>query len=107
MNGMKRFSTKDAARILGVNEDQIRTYARLGEIVPLRGPGGRLEFEFPHLLLLKTTKGLLEAGVPAEPPDDPVPGRRLGQDDARVRAVHPQRAGAADGQEEGVDHYRK
>jgi tetratricopeptide (TPR) repeat protein len=65
MNGMKRFSTKDAARILGVTEDQIRTYARLGEIVPLRGPGGRLEFEFPHLLLLKTTKGLLEAGVPA------------------------------------------
>jgi tetratricopeptide (TPR) repeat protein len=65
MTGMKRFSTKDAARILGVTEDQIRTYARLGEIVPLRGPGGRLEFEFPHLLLLKTTKGLLEAGVPA------------------------------------------
>jgi tetratricopeptide (TPR) repeat protein len=65
MNGMKRFSTRDAARILGVTEDQIRTYARLGEIVPLRGPGGRLEFEFPHLLLLKTTKGLLEAGVPA------------------------------------------
>src|SRR5262245_47289357 len=65
MDGMKRFSTKDAARILGVSEDQIRMYARLGEIVPLRGAGGRLEFEFPHLLLLKTTKGLLEAGVPA------------------------------------------
>jgi len=65
MNGMKRFSTKDAARILGVTEDQIRTYARLGEIVPLRGPGGRLEFEFAHLILLRTTKGLLEAGVPA------------------------------------------
>jgi len=65
MNGMKRFSTRDAARILGVSEDQIRTYARLGEIVPLRGPGGRLEFEFTHLLLLRTTKGLLEAGVPA------------------------------------------
>ncbi|HKA24824.1 MAG TPA: tetratricopeptide repeat protein [Candidatus Eisenbacteria bacterium] len=62
---MKRFSTKDAARILGVTEDQIRTYARLGEIVPLRGPGGRLEFEFTHLVLLRTTKGLLEAGVPA------------------------------------------
>lgn len=62
---MKRFSTRDAARILGVTEDQIRTYARLGEIVPLRGAGGRLEFQFQHLLLLKTTKGLLEAGVPA------------------------------------------
>jgi tetratricopeptide (TPR) repeat protein len=65
MNGMKRFSTRDAARILGVSEDQIRTYARLGEIVPLRGAGGRLEFEFTHLVLLRTTKGLLEAGVPA------------------------------------------
>ncbi|MGH7726938.1 MAG: tetratricopeptide repeat protein [Candidatus Eiseniibacteriota bacterium] len=62
---MKRFSTRDAAKILEVSEDQIRTYARLGEIVPLRGAGGRLEFEFHHLLLLKTTRGLLEAGVPA------------------------------------------
>jgi tetratricopeptide (TPR) repeat protein len=65
MDAMKRFSTRDAARILGVTEDQIRTYARLGEVVPLRGAGGRLEFQFQHLLLLKTTKGLLEAGVPA------------------------------------------
>ncbi len=62
---MQYFSTKDAAKILDTTEDQIRTYARLGEIVPLRGPNGRLEFEFQHLLLLKTTKGLLEAGVPA------------------------------------------
>ena len=65
MDAMKRFSTRDAARILAVTEDQIRTYARLGEVVPLRGAGGRLEFQFQHLLLLKTTKGLLEAGVPA------------------------------------------
>jgi tetratricopeptide (TPR) repeat protein len=62
---MKHFSTRDAARILEVTEDQIRTYARLGEIVQVRGPSGRLEFQFEHLLLLKTTKGLLEAGVPA------------------------------------------
>lgn len=65
MDAARHFSTRDAARILETTEDQIRTYARLGEIVPLRGPGGRLEFRFQHLLLLKTTKGLLEAGVPA------------------------------------------
>ena len=65
MDAMKHFSTRDAARVLDVTEDQIRSYARLGDIVPLRGPGGRLEFRFQHLLLLKTTKGLLEAGVPA------------------------------------------
>jgi len=65
MDAMRHFSTRDAARILEATEDQVRTYARLGEIVPLRGAGGRLEFGFEHLLLLKTTKGLLEAGVPA------------------------------------------
>jgi tetratricopeptide (TPR) repeat protein len=65
MDAMKSFSTRDAARILDASEDQVRTYARLGEVVPLRGPDGRPEFQFQHLLLLRTTKGLLEAGVPA------------------------------------------
>jgi len=64
MDATKHYSTREAARVLDVTEDQIRAYARLGEIVPDPGPGGRLEFRFQHLLLLKTTKGLLEAGVP-------------------------------------------
>jgi tetratricopeptide (TPR) repeat protein len=37
----------------------------LGGVVPQAGPGGRLEFTFQQLLLLRTTRGLLEAGIPA------------------------------------------
>jgi tetratricopeptide (TPR) repeat protein len=62
---MKLFSTRETAHILEATEAQVRSYARLGEIVPERGPGRRLEFSFQQLLLLKTTRGLLEAGVPA------------------------------------------
>lgn len=65
MDAMKHFSTRDAARILQSTEARIRTWARMGEVVPQSGPGGRLEFTFQQLLLLRTTRGLLEAGIPA------------------------------------------
>ena len=62
---MKHYSTREAARILETTESQIRAYARLGQIDPERGPGRRLAFSFQELLLLRTTKGLLDSGVPA------------------------------------------
>jgi tetratricopeptide (TPR) repeat protein len=37
----------------------------MGGIVPKAGPGGPLEFTFQELLLLRTTRRLLDAGVPA------------------------------------------
>ncbi|TMQ58746.1 MAG: tetratricopeptide repeat protein [Candidatus Eisenbacteria bacterium] len=65
MDATKHFSTRDTARILQSSEARLRTLARLGGVIPEPGPGGRPEFTFQQLLLLRTTKGLLEAGIPA------------------------------------------
>src|SRR5205085_8918667 len=60
----QRFSLRDAARILEVPEARLRALARAGFLAPQRGPIGPLSFGFQDLLLLRTTKGLLESGVP-------------------------------------------
>ena len=60
----QRFSLREAARILEVPEARLRALARAGLLTPRRGPIGPLSFEFHDLLLLRTTKGLLESGVP-------------------------------------------
>ena len=59
-----RFSLREAARILEVPEARLRARARAGFLAPQRGPIGPLRFGFQDLLLLRTTKGLLESGVP-------------------------------------------
>ena len=63
MDAAATYSTRDAARILQVPEPRVRTWARMGGIVSKPG-AERLEFTFQELLLLRTTRGLLEAGVP-------------------------------------------
>src|SRR5690349_5995181 len=63
-NSAQRFSLRDAARILEVPEARLRALARAGLLTPQRGPIGPLTFGFQDLLLLRTTKGLLESGVP-------------------------------------------
>ena len=65
MNAMQTYSTRNAAKILQSTEARVRHWARLGGVIPETGPGGRLEFTFQQLLLLRTTRGLLEAGIPA------------------------------------------
>ena len=60
----QRFSLREAARILEVPEARLRALARAGFLAPQRGPVGPLSFGFRDLLLLRTTKGLLESGVP-------------------------------------------
>ena len=65
MDAMKHYSTRDAARVLQVTEARVRSWARLGGLVPEPGPDGRSEFTFQQLLLLRTTRGLIEAGIPA------------------------------------------
>jgi tetratricopeptide (TPR) repeat protein len=62
---MTSFSTHEVAKILGLSDSKIRSCARAGLLVPTRGRGGRLRWTFPDLLLLKTSRGLLDAGVPA------------------------------------------
>jgi tetratricopeptide (TPR) repeat protein len=53
------------AKILEVSELQVRTWLRAGPVSPQRDPSGHLELTFQDLLLLRTTKGLLESGVSA------------------------------------------
>ncbi len=62
---MTSFSTREVAKILGLPDSKIRSCARAALLAPTRGRGGRLEWTFQDLLLLKTTRGLLEARVPA------------------------------------------
>jgi tetratricopeptide (TPR) repeat protein len=60
----QQFSTRDAARILQTTEARVRAWARAGGIVPEPGPSGFPEFTFQQLILLRTTRGLYEAGIP-------------------------------------------
>lgn len=61
---MTNFTTRDAAKILDLPEQRIRSCVRGGFLSPIRGPGRQFQFTFQDLLLLKTTKGFLESRVP-------------------------------------------
>ena len=64
MDEVKQFSTRDAARILNATEARVRSLARIGGVEPPASRGGRSQFSFQELLLLRTTRGLLDAGIP-------------------------------------------
>lgn len=61
---MTHFTTREVADILELSEARVRACVRAGLVAPRRGPRGRLEFAFQDLLLLRTTKALLDAPVP-------------------------------------------
>lgn len=63
---MKHFTTREVAKILDLPETRIRSCVRAGFLSPIRGPGRQLQFTFQDLLLLKTTKGLLDCRVPVK-----------------------------------------
>src|SRR5262249_33646160 len=54
----------ETARILEVPAARLRALARAGFLAPQRGPIGPLSFGFQDLLLLRTTRSLMESGVP-------------------------------------------
>jgi tetratricopeptide (TPR) repeat protein len=58
------FTTREVAKIAILPDARIRSCVRAGLLSPRRGRKGRLEWSFQDLLLLKTTKGLLDARVP-------------------------------------------
>lgn len=60
---MKHFTTRDVAKILDLPEARVRSCVRAGFLSPIRGPRRQFEFTFQDLLLLKTTKGLLDSRV--------------------------------------------
>lgn len=60
----RRYSLREAARILEVPEARLRALARTGFVASQRGPIGPVSFGFQDLLILRTTRGLVESGVP-------------------------------------------
>ena len=58
------FTTREVAKILDLPESRVRSCVRAGFLSPIRSPGRQHQFTFQDLLLLKTTKGLLDARVP-------------------------------------------
>jgi DNA-binding transcriptional MerR regulator len=60
----KRFDTAQTARIVGLAPGRLRQCVRAGLVAPERDPRGRLRFDFLDLVLLRTTRALLEQQVP-------------------------------------------
>ena len=60
---MKSYTTRDVARLLGLSEAQVRAQARVGWLVPGRGPRNAYRFSFQDLVLLRTAKALREARI--------------------------------------------
>ncbi|HEX9944513.1 MAG TPA: tetratricopeptide repeat protein [Thermoanaerobaculia bacterium] len=58
------YSTKDAAALLGLPVEKVRSYVRAGFLAPRQGPRGEYYFSFQDLILLRTAKALLAARVP-------------------------------------------
>jgi DNA-binding transcriptional MerR regulator len=58
------FGSTQAARIVGLPVSRLRQCIRHELIVPRRTAGGHYRFDFVDLLLLRTTRGLLEQRVP-------------------------------------------
>ncbi len=58
------FDTAQAARIVGLPAGRLRRCVRAGLVAPARDPRGRLRFDFVDLVLLRTTRALLEQRVP-------------------------------------------
>jgi len=59
------FGTNEAARITGLGARRVRHCVRAGLLRPKRDRRGHLRFDFLDLLLLRTTRGLLESRVPS------------------------------------------
>lgn len=57
---MKLFTTTEVAKILDLPKSRVHAFVRAGFIAPCRDQKKQLQFTFQDLLLLKTTKGLLD-----------------------------------------------
>jgi tetratricopeptide (TPR) repeat protein len=63
-NTQAGFTTREAARIIGLPETRLRSWIRSGLINPRRGGGGRITFSFQDLVVLRTSKGLIDEQIP-------------------------------------------
>ncbi len=60
---MKGYSTRDVAELLEFSQETIREIARAGVLDPDRTPGKQYRFNFQDIIILRTAKELLNAGV--------------------------------------------
>lgn len=60
---MKGYSTGDVAGLLGLPQEVIRKIARAGILDPERTTGNRYRFDFRDIIILRTAKELLNAGL--------------------------------------------
>lgn len=77
---MQHFGTAEVARLAGVPVAAVRAMVRARYVAPTRGPRATLRFSFQDLVLLRTARDLLAAGVPR---------RRVGGALRRIRAQLP------------------
>ncbi len=60
---MKGYTTRDVAELLELSPDTIREIARAGILEPTRTEGNQYRFDFQDIIVLRTAKELLDAGV--------------------------------------------
>jgi len=58
------YRTSEVAKLLGLSREQTRHYVRAGLVQPLRGARREYLFSFRDIVILRTAKGLIEAGIP-------------------------------------------
>lgn len=61
---MSGYSARDVGKLLGLSPAQVRGFVRSGFLEVARGPRRELRFAFQDLVLLRTAKELLGAGLP-------------------------------------------
>lgn len=57
--GLRGYSAREAAKLLGLTAGRVRGFVRSGFLEPDRGPRGELRFSFSDLVLLRAAKELL------------------------------------------------
>ena len=60
---MRAYTTQEAAELLGISPSQIRSFARQQFVLPIRAARGHFRFSFQDLVLLRTAKELVLAGL--------------------------------------------
>jgi tetratricopeptide (TPR) repeat protein len=93
------YTTKDVARMLGLDPALVRAFARAGIEEVSKGPRGEMRFGFRDLVLLRAARNLVTASIPPVrvreilrklrsrmPPGEPASGARLAAEGGRVVA---------------------
>ena len=60
---MRAYTTREAAELLGISPRQIRSFASQQFVLPIRVARGHFRFSFQDLVLLRTAKELVLAGL--------------------------------------------